>query len=86
MTTNSKYIQAGPIALVALTGLVSSLVPFPGGSTAVGALGLSGALAAFGVPQEVAVSTALANQIITTLLPAIPGVVATRHLTTQELL
>ena len=38
------------LALVALTGLVSSLVPFPGGSTAVGALGLSGALAAFGVP------------------------------------
>ena len=60
------------------------VVPFPGGSTAVGALGFSGALTAFGVPQNVAVSTALANQLVTSFVPAIPGVFATRHLIATE--
>ncbi len=59
---------------------LSSLVPIPGGATAVGSLGLSGAMAAFGVPNEIAVSAALTNQIVVSYLPAIPGWFATRHM------
>jgi uncharacterized membrane protein YbhN (UPF0104 family) len=75
-------------ALGTATGTVvlSSVAPFPGGSTAVGALGFSGPLAAFGVPENVAVSTALANQLVTSFVPAIPGIWATRHLVATELI
>jgi tRNA A-37 threonylcarbamoyl transferase component Bud32/uncharacterized membrane protein YbhN (UPF0104 family) len=72
------------LAIVSGTAVLSTLVPFPGGSTAVGALGFSGALVAFGVPQNVAVSTALVNQLVTSFVPAIPGVFATRHLVATE--
>jgi uncharacterized membrane protein YbhN (UPF0104 family) len=61
-------------------GTLSSLVPVPGGSAAVGAVGLSGVLVGLGVRTEAAVAITLANQLAVTYLPAIPGWVATRHL------
>jgi glycosyltransferase 2 family protein len=59
---------------------VASIVPIPGGGTAVGTVGLSAALVSFGVPEQVAVAASLANQVIYYYLPAIPGWFATRHL------
>ena len=59
---------------------VASIVPIPGGGTAVGTVGLSAALVSFGVPEQVAVAASLANQLIYYYLPAIPGWFATRHL------
>lgn len=61
-------------------GTLSSLVPVPGGSAAVGAVGLSGVLVGLGARTEAAVAITLANQLAVTYLPAIPGWVATRHL------
>lgn len=74
------------LAMVSLLGVLGSVVPFPGGATAVGAFGLAGGLTAFGIAQEVAVSAALTNQIITGPLLAIPGLVATRDLTRRDVL
>ncbi len=65
---------------------IASLVPVPGGSTAVGSVGLSGALALFGVPQDVAVAAVLTNQVVSTYLPAIPGWIATQKMTDRDLL
>ena len=59
---------------------LSSLVPIPGGATALGSIGLSGAMTAFGVPDQIAVSAALTNQIVVSYIPAIPGWFATRHM------
>ncbi len=59
---------------------VASAVPIPGGGTAVGTVGLSAVLVSFGVAEQVAVATALTNQLIYYYLPAIPGWFATRHL------
>jgi uncharacterized membrane protein YbhN (UPF0104 family) len=59
---------------------VASIVPIPGGGTAVGTVGLSAVLVSFGVPQEVAVATAVMNQVVYYYLPAIPGWFATKHL------
>jgi uncharacterized membrane protein YbhN (UPF0104 family) len=59
---------------------VASIVPIPGGGTAVGTVGLSAVLVSFGVHEEVAVATALVNQLVYAYLPAIPGWFATRHL------
>lgn len=69
-------------ALAISTGLttLSALVPIPGGSTALGSLGMSGALSAFGVADNVAISVALTNQLVVSYLPAVPGWFATRHL------
>ena len=61
-------------------GTLASLVPVPGGGTALGAVGLSAALAGLGVPTEVAVATTLANQLAVGYLPALPGFFATRDL------
>ena len=52
----------------------------PGGGAAVTSVGMSGALAAAGVPIEVAVAASLVNQIIGSYLPAIPGWFATNDL------
>jgi hypothetical protein len=62
------------------TGRVAfaSTVSIPGGGTAVGTVGLSAVLVSFGIPDNVAVATALANQL--SYLPAIPGWFATKHL------
>jgi uncharacterized membrane protein YbhN (UPF0104 family) len=59
---------------------VASTVPIPGGGTAVGTVGLSAVLVSFGIPNNVAVATALANQLVYYYLPAIPGWFATKHL------
>jgi uncharacterized membrane protein YbhN (UPF0104 family) len=65
---------------------VASIVPIPGGGTAVGTVGLSAALVAFGVPEQVAVATALANQLVYYYLPAFPGWFATKHLIRHDYL
>ncbi len=65
---------------------VASIVPIPGGGSAVGTVGLSAVLVAFGVLEDIAVATALANQLIYFYLPAIPGWFATRHLARNDYL
>jgi undecaprenyl-diphosphatase len=65
---------------------VAQIVPIPGGSSAVGTVGLSAVLVAFGVREDIAVATALANQLIYFYLPAIPGWFATRHLARNDYL
>ena len=59
---------------------VASIVPIPGGGTAVGTVGLSAVLVSFGIPDHVAVAAVLANQLVYYYLPAIPGWFATKHL------
>jgi uncharacterized membrane protein YbhN (UPF0104 family) len=61
-------------------GTIASAIPIPGGGTAVVSVGMSGALAAAGVPIDLAVAAALINQIVYVFLPAIPGWWATRDL------
>jgi undecaprenyl-diphosphatase len=63
---------------------IASLVPIPGGGTAVSAVGMSGALVALGVPQTAAVGAVLANQVVATYLPAVPGWFATRDLVKRD--
>lgn len=67
-------------------GTIASLVPIPGGGAAVSSVGLSGALVALGVSQEVAVAAILTNQILVNYIPAIPGFVATKHLMRRDML
>jgi undecaprenyl-diphosphatase len=74
------------LAVQITVSTVASLVPLPGGGTAVGSVGLTGALALFGVPQDVAVAAVLTNQVVATYLPAIPGWIATQRLTRRDLL
>ncbi|MDP9075376.1 MAG: flippase-like domain-containing protein [Actinomycetota bacterium] len=74
------------LAVQITVSTVASLVPIPGGSTAVGSVGLSGALALFGLPQDVAVAAVLTNQVVATYLPAIPGWFATQHMSKRDLL
>jgi uncharacterized membrane protein YbhN (UPF0104 family) len=59
---------------------IASLVPIPGGGTAVGSVGMSGALAAVGVPTPIAVAAVLANQLVANFIPAVPGWFATENL------
>ena len=61
-------------------GTIASLVPIPGGPTAVGAIGISGALVTLGVPNEKAVAAVLTYQVVNTFLPAVPGWFATRDM------
>jgi uncharacterized membrane protein YbhN (UPF0104 family) len=83
---------ATPISLWTLLAVnisittLSSLIPIPGGGTAVASVGLSGALAAYGVPQAVAVAAVLTNQVVASYLPAVPGWFATTHLVNNDLL
>ncbi len=65
---------------------IAAIVPIPGGSTAVSSVGLSGALVAFGVPEEVAITAVLINQIVYNYLPALPGWFATRDLMRHDYL
>lgn len=69
-----------PVSPNIFLGTLASLVPIPGGSTAVASVGLSGALVAFGVPKEVAVAVVLTNQLVVNYLPAVPGWFATTRL------
>ena len=68
------------LALSIFFGTVASLIPIPGGGTAVSSVGMSGALTGFGIPTEAAVAAVLLNQVVVSYLPAIPGWVATNHL------
>lgn len=82
--TLQSFQQSLPISEVIAVScgvaLIAALVPIPGGGGAVSAVGLSGALVSLGIPQSAAVATALANQIITQYLPALPGWLALRSL------
>jgi glycosyltransferase 2 family protein len=68
------------LALNIFIGTIASIIPIPGGGTAVGSVGMSGALTAVGVPTEVAVAAVLANQLVCNFIPALPGWVATKDL------
>jgi uncharacterized membrane protein YbhN (UPF0104 family) len=52
---------------------IASLIPVPGGGTAVSSIGMSGALVTLGVPEPVAVSAILTQQLVVSYIPAIPG-------------
>jgi len=58
----------------------------PGGGAAGSSVGMTGALAAAGVPTEIAVAPALVNQLIVSYMPAIPGWFATNDLLHAEYL
>jgi undecaprenyl-diphosphatase len=66
--------------------LIASLVPFPGGGTAVSAVGISGLLVALGVPTAAATAAVIAHQLAVSYLPAIPGWFATNDLVRKGLL
>jgi uncharacterized membrane protein YbhN (UPF0104 family)/tRNA A-37 threonylcarbamoyl transferase component Bud32 len=72
------------VALNIFIGTIASLVPVPGGGTAVGSVGMTGALTAIGVPTEIAVAAVLANQLVSNYLPAVPGWLATRDLLNHD--
>jgi len=61
-------------------GTLVALTPVPGGGTAAGAVGLAGVLAGLGLSTQAAVAITLANQLVVTFIPALPGWFATRHL------
>lgn len=65
---------------------IASLVPIPGGGTAVSSVGMSGALVTIGVSSEVAVAAVLANQLVANFIPAVPGWWATNDLLHDEYL
>jgi undecaprenyl-diphosphatase len=65
--------------------LIASLVPFPGGATAVSAIGLSGMLVSLGVPTAAATGAVLSQKIVVSYLPAIPGWVASNDLARKGL-
>jgi undecaprenyl-diphosphatase len=60
--------------------LIASLVPLPGGGTAVSAIGLAGLLTAFGVPEAATAAAVLTHQLAVSYVPAVPGWFATREL------
>jgi undecaprenyl-diphosphatase len=66
--------------------VIASLVPIPGGGTAVSAIGLAGMLTAFGVPESATAAAVLAHQLAVSYVPAIPGWFATRELLRRRLL
>jgi undecaprenyl-diphosphatase len=65
---------------------IASIVPVPGGGTAVGTVGLSAVLVSYGVARDVAVASVLANQLVYYYLPAVPGWFATRSLVRRDYL
>lgn len=72
------------IAITVATALVASLVPFPGGNTAVTGVGLAAAVTGLGVPQTRAVAGVLLYQAMTTLVPSMLGWLALRNLLASE--
>jgi uncharacterized membrane protein YbhN (UPF0104 family) len=74
------------LSLSIVIGTIASLIPIPGGGTAVTSVGMSGALAAAGVPIEAAVAAALINQVVAFYIPALPGWFATKDLLRAEYL
>jgi undecaprenyl-diphosphatase len=67
-------------------GTIASLVPIPGGGTAVSAIGRAGMLTAFGVPHATAAAAVLTHQIVSSYLLAIPGWFATNDLIRKKML
>lgn len=65
---------------------IASLVPVPGGGTAVSAVGLAGMLTAFGVPESATAAAVLAHQLAVSYIPAVPGWFSTRALLRRGLL
>jgi undecaprenyl-diphosphatase len=63
---------------------VADTVPVPGGSTAVGSVGVAAALTAAGASQEAAVAASLANQLVATFVPAIVGWFCVRNLLAHD--
>jgi glycosyltransferase 2 family protein len=74
------------LAVSVAVGTFAALVPLPGGSAAVGTVGLAGALTALGVSTQVAVAATLVNQLAVSYLPAAPGWFATQHLLKHDYL
>jgi uncharacterized membrane protein YbhN (UPF0104 family) len=68
------------LSLNIIISTLASLVPIPGGNTAVSSVGMSGALVAVGVPTSIAVAAVLADQLVSSFLPAVPGWWATNDL------
>lgn len=66
--------------------LIASLVPIPGGGTAVSVVGMAATLSAVGVPEAAASAAVLAQQVAITFLPAIPGWFAMRDLVRKRML
>ncbi len=66
--------------------LIASLVPIPGGGTAVSAIGLSGMLVTLGVPTAAATGAVLSHQVAVSYLPALPGWFASNDLARRGLL
>ncbi len=65
---------------------IASLVPIPGGGTAVSSVGLAGLLTALGVSPAAAGAAVLSHQLAVTYLPAIPGWFATHDLIRKRML
>jgi uncharacterized membrane protein YbhN (UPF0104 family)/tRNA A-37 threonylcarbamoyl transferase component Bud32 len=74
------------LAINIFVSTIASLVPIPGGGTAVSSVGMSGALVAVGISSEVAVAAVLANQLVANFIPAVPGWWATNDLLHDEYL
>ena len=68
------------LALNIFISTIASLIPVPGGNTAVSAVGMSGALVAAGLTTEVAVAAVMMDQLVSSFIPAIPGWWATNDL------
>lgn len=66
--------------------MIASLVPIPGGGTAVSSVGLAGMLTAFGVDPAASGAAVLAHQLAVTYVPAIPGWFATHDLIRKGML
>jgi len=73
------------LAINIAIGTIASLVPIPGGGTAVSAIGRAGMLTAFGVPHAAAAAV-LTHQIVSSYVLAIPGWFATNDLVRKGLL
>jgi undecaprenyl-diphosphatase len=74
------------LAINIFVSTIASLVPIPGGGTAVSAVGMSGALTAAGVPTAISVAAVLTDQLVTSFIPAVPGWFATNDLLHHEYL
>lgn len=84
----SAYGQSLPLSTILAVNIavttVAMVVPIPGGGTAVGSVGLSGALIALGIPEAPAVGVVLLSQLSTSYLPAVPGWLVLRNMLKRE--
>jgi uncharacterized membrane protein YbhN (UPF0104 family) len=74
------------LALNIFISTIASLIPVPGGNTAVSSVGMSGALVAAGLSTEVAVAAVLLDQLVASFIPAVPGWFATNDLLKHDYL